>query len=328
MHLRWIYIKDHALLFVALTAVSIAALVIAVLLVDDPVRGLLLGITPTLFALLVWTFTNRAGYAERVPETLAHQRMTPTDGDPAGEVNAWDPFELDRPVSPEAPPAPTGSTSATTPPETTAPDAKPGRPAPGPKHGKTGKTARHPDPGGPEHQEQKPATAGTAGAVAKRPTPSGTAKTPPVRQPNPARRDEPKGPVAPPLPAQEQASSNPAPSKSGTTATGKSGKVRHPNPSQPQARPSKQSGSPEVGTEADKPAVPPPPGDKQRSRHNQKGQRGRKASAGDPIVSNPPNTHPDVADTPPEHLTPAEAAKRDAEARKSRKRKGKPDEAA
>ena len=321
MHLRWIYVKDHALLFIALTAVSIAALVIAVLLMDDPARGLLLGITPTLFALLVWALTNRAGYAERVPETQAHQRTAPTDG----EVSAWDPFELDRPVSPEPPPAPIGDGPTTTPSETTAPDAKPARPATSPKQETTGKATRRSDPNGPGQQKQKPATAGKAEAVAKRPTPSGTAKTPPVRQPKPDRRDEPKGPVVPPLPAQEKASSNPAPSESGTSATGKPGKVRHPNPSQPQARPSRQSGSPEVGPDAGKPAAPSPPGDKQRSRHNQKG---RKASAGDPIVSNPPKTPPDAADTPSEHLTPAEAAKRDAEARKSRKRKGKPDEAA
>ena len=130
MHLRWIYVKDHALLFVALTAVSIAALLIAVVLVDDPARGLLLGITPTLFALLVWAFTNRAGYPDRVPETLAHQRTSPTDGQPAGEVSAWNPFELDRPISPAAPPAPTGDSPAPTPPEATAPDPKPKRPAP------------------------------------------------------------------------------------------------------------------------------------------------------------------------------------------------------
>jgi len=305
MHLRWIYVKDHALLFVVLAAASVAVLVLAVLLVDDPARGLLMGITPTFFALLVWAFTNRAGYPDRVPETLAHQRTTPTDGEPPDQVSAWDPFELDRPVSPE-------------------PQQKPEQPTTGPKQETTRKATRPSEPNGPGQQKQKrkPAASGKAETVAKQPTPSGTAKTPPGRQPNSDVRDEPDGPVAPPLPAQDKVSSNPAPSKSETRVTGKTGKVRHPNPSQLQA-PSSQSSS-KVGPEASRPTAPPPPGDKKPSRHRQKD---RKAPAEDPLVSKPP-TPPAESDTPPEHLSPAEAAKRDAEARKSKKRKGKPDEAA
>jgi hypothetical protein len=354
----------------------LAALVSTVLLVGDPARGLLLGITPTLFALLVWALTNRAGYTERVPETLAHERTAATVA--PGEVSAWDPFERDRPVSLEASPAPTGGDSATTPSETTAPDDEPERPATGPGQKTTSKATRHSDPNGPGQQMQKPATAGKAEAVAKRPTPSGAARTPPVRQPNLDVSDKPNGPVAPPQPAQGKASSKPAPSKSGTTVVGKPGKVRDPNPSQPQP-PSSQS-SPEVRPEARKPAAPPP-GDKKPSRHRQKD---RKEPAGEPVASNPPETPPPGkaptpgsteqappaaqppstkgreptppsesardavdkkrrkersdasgqtptparSDQPGPALSPAEAAKRDAEARKSKKRKGKPDEAA
>jgi hypothetical protein len=113
MHLRWIYVKDHAPLFAALTVVFVAALVIAAILTTDPTRGLLLGILPTLFALVVWALTNRAGYPDRFPQTMAHHRA-PFDANASTELNAGDPFEP-APTVREANPEPASHPRAPTP---------------------------------------------------------------------------------------------------------------------------------------------------------------------------------------------------------------------
>ena len=52
MHLRWIYVKDHAPLFAALAALLVVAVFGSVFLVSDPTRGLLLGVFPSLFGLV------------------------------------------------------------------------------------------------------------------------------------------------------------------------------------------------------------------------------------------------------------------------------------
>ncbi|MGI9647585.1 MAG: hypothetical protein ACR2OI_03605 [Acidimicrobiia bacterium] len=74
LHLRWIYVKDHALLFSALVASLLLVLVAVGALADDPVRGLLLGALPALFGVLVWVLTSQAGYPSREPDTLPHER--------------------------------------------------------------------------------------------------------------------------------------------------------------------------------------------------------------------------------------------------------------
>jgi hypothetical protein len=78
MHLRWIYVKDHAPLFAALAALLVVAVFGSVFLVSDPTRGLLLGVFPSLFGLVVWGLTNRAGYPHRTPEKPA-QGLSPSE---------------------------------------------------------------------------------------------------------------------------------------------------------------------------------------------------------------------------------------------------------
>lgn len=92
MHLRWIYVMDHAPLFAALTALFVISMVAVVFLVGGVVGDVLLGAVPTLFAVVVWAITNNAGYPNRDPVTLPHQRPE----NPAGSEPAWDPFAGER----------------------------------------------------------------------------------------------------------------------------------------------------------------------------------------------------------------------------------------
>lgn len=127
LHLRWIYVKDHALLFSALVASLLLVLVAVAGLADDPVRGLLLGALPALFGVLVWVLTSQAGYPNRQPDTLPHERPETPVEPPAPKLRparkpiavaetvddvaidegpAWDPFAGERREVTETEPAP------------------------------------------------------------------------------------------------------------------------------------------------------------------------------------------------------------------------------
>jgi hypothetical protein len=117
LHLRWIYVKDHALLFSALVASLLLVLIAIAVMADDPLRGLLLGALPALFGVLVWVLTSQAGYPSREPDTLPHERpekpvehpapklrparkpiAVPDAADDAAidEGPSWDPFDGQR----------------------------------------------------------------------------------------------------------------------------------------------------------------------------------------------------------------------------------------
>ncbi|MBT8201810.1 MAG: hypothetical protein KJO87_00740 [Acidimicrobiia bacterium] len=98
MHLRWIYVMDHAPLFAGLAALFVVSMAAIVLLVDGVVGDVLLGAVPTLFAVVVWAITNHAGYPNRDPVTLPHLRPEV----PAGSEPAWDPFAGQRKAVPLA----------------------------------------------------------------------------------------------------------------------------------------------------------------------------------------------------------------------------------
>ena len=53
MHLRWIYVMDHAPLFAGLAALFIGVMAAVVFLVDGVVGDVMLGAVPTLFAVVV-----------------------------------------------------------------------------------------------------------------------------------------------------------------------------------------------------------------------------------------------------------------------------------
>jgi hypothetical protein len=96
IHLRWIYVRDHAPLFAALAVALVVGLIGAIVLVSDPARGLLAGILPTGFGIVVWGLTNRAGYPDRTPETLAHERSGFGADGSTEDRERWDPFEGQR----------------------------------------------------------------------------------------------------------------------------------------------------------------------------------------------------------------------------------------
>ena len=99
MHLRWNYVEDHPVLFGGLFLASLTAAGLVAFLVADPLRGLLLGILPIMFALAVWGFTNRASYRLRHPNSLPEQRARVREQAPA--ATAGDPFAEPRaPLSP------------------------------------------------------------------------------------------------------------------------------------------------------------------------------------------------------------------------------------
>ena len=115
LHLRWIYVQDHARLFIALGALTLLAIIAAGILLSDPARGLAFGAVPVIFGGVVWILTNQAGYPNRDPESLAHERPTAlepaaptTDNAPAG-AEQWDPFAEQRMAAPPSPAAETAT---------------------------------------------------------------------------------------------------------------------------------------------------------------------------------------------------------------------------
>lgn len=275
--------KDHALLFSALLAVFVAAAFAAALLANDPVRGLLLGMVPMLLALVVWALTNRAGYPNRVPDTLAHERtpLASSANEAGDEAPTWDPFQNERhPTQP-------GSEGAQ-PPAVSGDPFSPAKSAPA---GEKPTSPSVPDrPGTKKAPQSKESQRGKAPAAGI----EGTSSAP--RESMPAQKPPPK--------------------------TG---------PSQP------TSGGPDAPSKVP-PAQPTP--DTETVRRKQVKPEDEKTTQGqtvdetsqkpNPSRQSPAKPAEPPTETPAEYLSPAEAARQAAEARKrsSRKGKGKPDEAA
>ncbi|NNL98080.1 MAG: hypothetical protein HKO63_07735 [Acidimicrobiia bacterium] len=198
--------KDHAPLFAMLTLALVAGFVLVAVVVGDPARGLLLGILPTAFVFVVWALTNRAGYPDRAPETLPHQRV-PLEGEEDGAVSAWDPFEGERMVVREANPerAPQGDGPFIPPP------SQPKRPPDTPTVGSSASATSEPTttegprsetaPKPPTKKQTATATSKTAPkppnkkqtATAKKET----APKPPARQTQAGTSDSPSSPSKP-----------------------------------------------------------------------------------------------------------------------------------
>ncbi|NNF89433.1 MAG: hypothetical protein HKM97_12960 [Acidimicrobiia bacterium] len=198
--------KDHAPLFAMLTLALVAGFVLVAVVVGDPARGLLLGILPTAFVFVVWALTNRAGYPDRAPETLPHQRV-PLEGEEDGAVSAWDPFEGERMVVREANPerAPQGDGPFIPPP------SQPKRPPDTPTVGSSASAISEPTttegprsetaPKPPNKKQTATATSKTAPkppnkkqtATAKKET----APKPPARQTQAGTSDSPSSPSKP-----------------------------------------------------------------------------------------------------------------------------------
>ena len=161
-HLRWIYVKDHPRPFLALVAVTVLALAAVAFSLSDPARGLSLGAIPVAFGAVVWALTNRAGYPDRDPASLPHERheaesaadqSTPTV-EAEGADGEWDPFAGQRKsVAATAAPADPFEQSTNHPPTTD--PAAPSDRRKGPS-GKTTLTSRETEP---ERAESAPAVA-------------------------------------------------------------------------------------------------------------------------------------------------------------------------
>ncbi|MBT8248177.1 MAG: hypothetical protein KJN73_10180, partial [Acidimicrobiia bacterium] len=189
-----------------LTLKLVVGLILAAVVVGDPARGLLLGILPTAFVFGVWVLTNRAGYPDRAPETLPHQRL-PLEGEEDGAVSAWDPFEGERMVVREANPerAPQGDGPFIPPP------SQPKRPPDTPTVGSSASAISEPTttegprsetaPKPPNKKQTATATSKTAPkppnkkqtATAKKET----APKPPARQTQAGTSDSPSSPSKP-----------------------------------------------------------------------------------------------------------------------------------
>ncbi|MBT8192549.1 MAG: hypothetical protein KJP22_04040 [Acidimicrobiia bacterium] len=181
--------KDHAPLFAMLTLALVAGFVLVAVVVGDPARGLLLGILPTAFVFVVWALTNRAGYPDRAPETLPHQRV-PLEGEEDGAVSAWDPFEGERMVVREANPerAPQGDGPFIPPP------SQPKRPPDTPTVGSSASATSEPTTTeGPRSETApKPPTKKQTATAKKE-----TAPKPPARQTQAGTSDSPSSPSKP-----------------------------------------------------------------------------------------------------------------------------------
>ncbi len=104
IHLRWNYVEDHPWLFGGLLLAFGGALGATIALLDDPLRGMLAGALPIIFAVSVWAITNRASYRLRHPDSLPGERMPISQDAPA--TTAGDPF-----ADPQPPPASAGHAS-------------------------------------------------------------------------------------------------------------------------------------------------------------------------------------------------------------------------
>jgi hypothetical protein len=92
LHLRWIYVQDHARLFLALAAMAMLTLAGVIVFLSDPARGLTIGAVPAAFGAIVWALTNRSGYPDRDPTSLPHERQPVANDGPESEASGWDPF--------------------------------------------------------------------------------------------------------------------------------------------------------------------------------------------------------------------------------------------
>ena len=90
LHLRWNYVEDHRVLFGGFLLALVGAAALIAILVDNPLRGLLIGALPVLFALIVWAFTNGASYRLRHPDSLPEERIPM--GEPIPAKHEGDPF--------------------------------------------------------------------------------------------------------------------------------------------------------------------------------------------------------------------------------------------
>ena len=179
--------KDHAPLFAMLTLALVAGFVLVAVVVGDPARGLLLGILPTAFVFGVWVLTNRAGYPDRAPETLPHQRL---EGEEDGAVSAWDPFEGERMVVREANPERTPQGDGPFIPPPSQPKRPPDTPTGGSSASATSEPTTTEDPR-TETALKPPTTKQTATAKNK------TAPKPPARQTQAGTSDSPSSPSKP-----------------------------------------------------------------------------------------------------------------------------------
>lgn len=99
LHLRWNYVEDRLVFFVALLFVLVGVMIATLVLLEDPVRGLLAGAWPILFVGIVWVLTNGASYRHRHPDSLPQDRAA--DPQPAAPPAGGDPFtEPAPPMSP------------------------------------------------------------------------------------------------------------------------------------------------------------------------------------------------------------------------------------
>ncbi|MDH3606703.1 MAG: hypothetical protein OER12_06880, partial [Acidimicrobiia bacterium] len=117
LHLRWIYVKNHATLFIALAVLVLAGVIAAIVLLDDPARGLAVGALPSMFVITAWTLTNNAGYVDRTHGSLPHERQL-------AAAKPLNPKPSTAPKTQQAPPPPAKPTQ---------PSPQPAPPAPKPQ---------------------------------------------------------------------------------------------------------------------------------------------------------------------------------------------------
>ncbi len=96
IHLRWNYVEDHLWLFGGLLLAFGGALGATIAILEDPLRGMLAGALPIIFAVCVWAITNRASYRLRHPDSFPGERM-PISRDPPA-ITAGDPFADPQPL--------------------------------------------------------------------------------------------------------------------------------------------------------------------------------------------------------------------------------------
>ena len=294
MHLRWIYVKDHAPLFVALAALFVAGLVSSALLVPDPARGLLLGILPTAFAIVVWALTNRAGYPDRAPASLPHQRTEGSQEEP--EAAGWDPFDRERPDVEETVGEETSGDS-----ESDAPAQVPAEPPTAPSSKAPSEKARP----RPDSSKKASAEAAPPPAAAKGPQPTKS-------DPKQDGLDQKAGATGGRVPGRRSKAASkeaaaPATADKATSSRASSEPLTSGSASKNQPRTRVKSGRSRAKPES---AGLPDRG-------------GRLEGSSDPFMPDAPapKSTSAASDRGTEQLTPAEAAIRDAAARKQRKRR-------
>jgi hypothetical protein len=207
--LRWIYVQDHAARFLALAAVTALALAGVIFFLSDPARGFAIGAIPVAFGGIGWLITNRAGYPDRHPNSLPHERLEGVEASGEPGQPGWDPFSGERTLAPadpfELPQQPRRDAAPTQETASRPSDTEPGN-ATDPQ--KT-RVKRRP-------WDDEPAGAGAATAVAKRTSPAG---------PEPAR-GEARASQSPATPRQTRAELAPA-EAARRSATGRESRPRN-----------------------------------------------------------------------------------------------------